>query len=69
MKQYEERIFKLIMIGASLIILGILVYIVGTIFYKGLPALTWDMISKVPEADSTWARKAESLMPLQDRYI
>jgi len=48
MKQYEERIFKLIMIGASLIILGILVYIVGTIFYKGLPALTWDMISKVP---------------------
>ncbi|TAL65141.1 MAG: ABC transporter permease subunit [Bacteroidetes bacterium] len=48
MKQYEEKIFKIIMIGAALIILGLLVYIVGTIFYKGLPALTWDMIIKLP---------------------
>jgi phosphate transport system permease protein len=48
MKQFEERIFKLIMIAASLIILGILIYIIGTIFYKGLPSLTWDMITKVP---------------------
>jgi phosphate transport system permease protein len=48
MKQFEERIFKLIMIGASLIILGVLIYIIGTVFYKGLPSLTWDMITKVP---------------------
>ena len=36
------------MIGAAVIILGVLVYIIGTIFYKGVPSLTWDMITKVP---------------------
>jgi len=48
MKSYEERIFKIIMIGAAIIILGVLIYIIGTIFYRGLPALTWEMITKVP---------------------
>jgi phosphate transport system permease protein len=31
-----------------MIILGVLVYIIGTVFYKGLPALTLDMITKLP---------------------
>jgi phosphate transport system permease protein len=48
MKQYEEKIFKVIMIGAAMIILGVLVYIIGTVFYKGFPALTLDMITKLP---------------------
>ncbi|MCX6255362.1 MAG: ABC transporter permease subunit [Bacteroidia bacterium] len=48
MKYYEEKIFKVIMIGAAMIILGLLVYIIGTVFYKGLPALSWDMITKLP---------------------
>jgi phosphate transport system permease protein len=48
MKIFEEKFFKAIMIVAALIIMSILVYIVGTIFYKGLPALNWDMISKLP---------------------
>jgi len=48
MKYFEEKIFKIIMIGAAVIILGVLVYIIGTIFYKGVPSLTWDMITKVP---------------------
>jgi phosphate transport system permease protein len=48
MKTYEERIFKIIMIGAAIIILGVLIYIIGTIFYRGLPALTWEMVTKVP---------------------
>lgn len=47
-KLLEERIFKVIMIGAAMIILGVLVYIIGTIFYKGLPALSLDMITKLP---------------------
>jgi phosphate transport system permease protein len=47
-KEYEEKIFKALMIGAAIIILGLLLYIVGTIFYKGFPALTLDMITKVP---------------------
>ena len=48
MKIIEEKIFKIIMIGAALIILGVLVFILGTIFYKGLPSLTLDMITKLP---------------------
>jgi phosphate transport system permease protein len=48
MKLYEEKIFKVIMIGAAMIILGVLMYIIGTVFYKGLPALTLDMITKLP---------------------
>jgi phosphate transport system permease protein len=48
MKYFEEKIFKIIMIGAAVIILGVLVYIIGTIFYKGVPSLTWDMITRVP---------------------
>jgi phosphate transport system permease protein len=47
-KQVEEKIFKVIMIGAAMIILGLLLYIIGTVFYKGFPALTLDMITKLP---------------------
>lgn len=48
MKILEERIFKTIMIFAAIIIIGLLLFIMGTILYKGLPALTWDMITKLP---------------------
>lgn len=48
MKQIEEKIFKVIMIFAAMIIFGVLVYIIGTVFYRGLPALTLDMITKLP---------------------
>ncbi len=36
------------MILTAMIILGVLVYIIGTVFYRGLPALTLDMVTKVP---------------------
>ena len=48
MKFLEENIFKVIMICAAMIILGVLVYIIATVFYRGLPALTLDMITKLP---------------------
>jgi len=48
MKQLEEKIFKVIMIGAAMIIICVLVIIIGTIFYKGLPSLSLDMITKLP---------------------
>jgi phosphate transport system permease protein len=48
MKHLEERIFKTIMIGAAVIIMGVLIYIIGTVFYKGLPSLTWEMITQIP---------------------
>lgn len=48
LKKNEEEFFKVLMIVSSLIIMSILVFIVGTIIYKGLPALNLDMISKLP---------------------
>lgn len=48
MKFLEEKIFKVIMICAAMIILSVLVYIIGTVFYRGLPALSLDMITKLP---------------------
>jgi len=48
MKQLEEKVFKVIMIGAAMIIICVLIYIIGTIFYKGLPSLSLDMITKLP---------------------
>jgi phosphate transport system permease protein len=47
-KIWEEKIFKVIMIASSMIIFGVLLYIIGTVFYKGFPALTLDMITKLP---------------------
>lgn len=47
-KIIEEKIFKMIMIGAAIIIIGLLLYIIGTIFYRGLPSLSLDMITKLP---------------------
>jgi phosphate transport system permease protein len=48
MKKYEEKVFKALMIGSAIIILGLLLYIIGTIFYNGLPSLNRDMITKLP---------------------
>ena len=38
-KIYEENFFKILMIMSSLIIMGVLIYIIGTIVSRGLPAL------------------------------
>ena len=48
MKYLEEKIFKTIMIAAAAIIMGVLIYIIGTVFYKGLPSLTWEMMTRIP---------------------
>jgi phosphate transport system permease protein len=48
MKQLEEKIFKIIMICAAMIILGVLIFIIGTVFYRGMSALNLDMITKLP---------------------
>jgi phosphate transport system permease protein len=47
-KLLEERIFKGIMVSAAIVILTVLLYIIGTVLYKGLPSLSWDMIAKLP---------------------
>jgi len=47
-KKYEEGFFKILMIGSAVIIMSVLIFIIGTVVYKGLPSLNWDMISKLP---------------------
>ncbi|MFN8241002.1 MAG: ABC transporter permease subunit [Bacteroidales bacterium] len=47
-KHKEEIIFKAIMILSAAIIFLILLFILGTIIYKGTPALNLDMITRLP---------------------
>ncbi len=47
-KKREELIFKVLMILSLALIMSILLFIIGTIIYKGLPALNWDMVTKLP---------------------
>jgi phosphate transport system permease protein len=46
--KYEELFFKSLMIISALMIIGVLIFIIGTIVYKGFPALDWDMVTKLP---------------------
>lgn len=48
LKKQEEAFFKVLMILSAVLIMGVLIYIIGTIIYKGLPSLTLDMIFKLP---------------------
>ena len=48
MKKLEEKIFKFLMIGSTVLILSILLYILYVIMKKGLPSLSWEMISQIP---------------------
>jgi phosphate transport system permease protein len=48
LKYQEEKFFKILMIISVIIIMSILFLIIGTIVYKGLPGLSWDMITKLP---------------------
>lgn len=47
-RKLEERIFNILIRIATVIIIGSLFVIVLTILVKGLPAMSWDMISKSP---------------------
>lgn len=48
-RKIEEYIFKVLMLTAVLIVLGSLIFILATILVKGLPALSWEMITKTPQ--------------------
>ncbi len=48
MKKFEEKIFKWLMVFSAILIMSILLFIMGTIVYKGLPALNWDMVTRLP---------------------
>lgn len=47
-KKLEEYFFRVLMFFSTSIIVIALVAIIFSIFYKGFPALTWEMLSSVP---------------------
>src|SRR5665647_2783931 len=49
LKFIEEKLIKFIMILATLTVFVFVVSILYTILQRGLPALNWDMITKIPE--------------------
>jgi phosphate transport system permease protein len=51
LRRIEERIFKGLMILSALAILAALLAIVGTVLWKGLPAVSWDMVTKTPTSN------------------
>lgn len=48
LKFIEEKIFKVLMYVATLVVLGLVFSIIWTIISKGWSAMSWDMISKLP---------------------
>ena len=47
-RKFEELFFRVLMLLATIIVSGSFFLIVGTIFFKGLPYMNWDMITKTP---------------------
>jgi phosphate transport system permease protein len=49
MRKFEEQFFEVLMIIASLVIFSSLILIFWTVLKRGLPAMSWDMVARVPE--------------------
>jgi phosphate transport system permease protein len=48
-QRLEESFFKILMIGSTAIVLGSLILILSIIIWRGLPALTLDMLTQTPK--------------------
>jgi phosphate transport system permease protein len=48
-KFIEEKIFKVLMLIATLVVLSSLLLIIYSILMRGLPSLTWEMVSETPQ--------------------
>jgi phosphate transport system permease protein len=48
-RKYEEKFFRVLMFLATSVIVFALLLIVFSILYKGLPSLSWQMISQTPK--------------------
>jgi phosphate transport system permease protein len=48
-RNLEEAFFKTLMIGSTLAVLGSLVLVLGTVLWRGLPALNLDMLTQTPK--------------------
>lgn len=48
-RKIEERVFKLFMAGSTVVVIGSLLLIVGTVVVKSLPAMKLSMITQTPK--------------------
>jgi len=48
-RKIEERVFKLFMMGSTVVVIGSLLLIVGTVVVKSLPAMKLSMITQTPK--------------------
>jgi phosphate transport system permease protein len=48
-KHIQEKIIKTVLLLFTILIVGVLVSIIYGIFSKGLPALSWEIVSEVPK--------------------
>jgi phosphate transport system permease protein len=48
-RRLQERIFQVLMIASFTLVAGSLVLILWTILSRGLPAMTWEVISQTPQ--------------------
>lgn len=51
MRFIEEKIFKFLMVLSIIAVAFFVVSVIGSILVRGLPVLTWDMITTVPSGD------------------
>jgi phosphate transport system permease protein len=56
-KKIEEQFFKLLMGGATLIILSTLLLLIFVVLKRGLPSLSWEMVSQVPKGGFYFGRE------------
>ena len=49
LKKIEERFFRVLMFCSTVLIALTLFLIIFSILYKGLPAISWEMVSQVPK--------------------
>ena len=47
--KFEESVFKILMVGSTAVVLGSLLLILGTIIWRGLPALSLEMLTQTPK--------------------
>lgn len=48
MRFIEEKIFRVLMVLSVVIVAFFVVSVIGSILWRGVPVLTWDMITKTP---------------------
>jgi len=47
--KFEESVFKILMMGSTAVVLGSLLLILGAIIWRGLPALSLEMLTQTPK--------------------